>query len=452
MRKTIWVAAIALLFSLSLQSSYAAVWGKDHFTNLPLTSHEGKEVRFFDDLIKDKVVVINFIYTTCPDVCPLETAQLVRVQRILGDRIGKDVFFYSITIDPEIDTPEVLKDYRSRYGAKWDFYTGDKDDIITIRRKLGLYIEDIEGGPKNHNVSMIIGNQKTDRWMKRQPFENPYVLADQIGNWLHGWKAPQDVKDFANAPSIPNISDGEKLFRTRCLSCHSIDGSADDKAIGPDLLGVTMRRDRTWLINWLKAPDKMLEEKDPIAMALYERYNKVAMPNMSLGKVDVMDLLDYFEEKDQLAFADEKDKENRNLVNITQKKVEPKQGSEAVGDVVVVLRAWVREAMPDARMNAGYMTLINAGTKDVALVGIETKAYKSAEVHEMKMVDGMMEMNEIPKLVVPAKGKAQLKPGGKHLMLMGPHRHMAKGETVDMTLVFDSGEKQNISVAVKSSR
>ncbi len=101
-------------------------WGADYFPNVRLTTHEGDAVRFFDDLIKDKVVVINFMYTSCPDVCPLETAKLAELQAILGDRVGRDVFLYSITIDPKIDTPLVLREYAERYGARpgWQFLTG----------------------------------------------------------------------------------------------------------------------------------------------------------------------------------------------------------------------------------------------------------------------------------------------------------------------------------------
>ncbi len=94
-----------------------SVWGADYFPNVPLVTHEREIVRFFDDLIKEKVVVINFIFTRCPDVCPLETARLLEVQKILGDRVGKDVFMYSITIEPDYDTPEVLKRYAKKFPA-----------------------------------------------------------------------------------------------------------------------------------------------------------------------------------------------------------------------------------------------------------------------------------------------------------------------------------------------
>ena len=292
------VAAVVIIVCGNLPA-FAATWGANYFPNVPLITQDGDTVHFFDDLIKDKIVAVNFIYTTCPDSCPLETAQLVRVQDILGDRLGHDVFFYSITIDPEHDTPEVLKAYKAKFGANWTFLTGKESDIILLRRKLGLYIEEIQDGSNNHNVSMIIGNQATGRWMKRSPFENPHVLADQLGNWLTGWKAPPKGKDYASAPKLRNISRGEQIFRTRCATCHTVTGHELVGALGPDLLGITQRREMTWLLNWLRAPDQMLENKDPIAMALYKKYNNLAMPNARLNKQEALALIDYFNEETQ---------------------------------------------------------------------------------------------------------------------------------------------------------
>ena len=101
-------------------------WGPDYFPNVPLTTQEGRSVRLYDDLLKDKIVAIDLIYTTCQYQCPLETARLVQVQRLLGDRVGKDIFFYSITIDPEHDTPAVLKAYAEKFhaGPGWLRSTG----------------------------------------------------------------------------------------------------------------------------------------------------------------------------------------------------------------------------------------------------------------------------------------------------------------------------------------
>src|ERR1044072_2557808 len=79
-----------------------------YFPNFELTTHEGKKVRFYDDLIKDKIIVINFMYAQCEGICPGITTNLVKVQKLLGDRVGKDIFMYSFTLKPEQDTPEAL--------------------------------------------------------------------------------------------------------------------------------------------------------------------------------------------------------------------------------------------------------------------------------------------------------------------------------------------------------
>ena len=445
MGKYLRVAAFALFITVNVPAlSAASPWGANYFPNVPLITHEGKTVNFFDDLIKDRIVAINFIYTHCPDTCPLETAQLVQVQKILGDRLGKDVFFYSISIDPENDTPSVLKEYRERFKARWTFLTGKKSDIIKLRRKLGLYVEEIQDGSNNHNVNMIIGNQATGRWMKRAPFENPYVLADQIGNWLTGWKAPPRGDNYANAPELRSIPRGEQIYRTRCATCHSLTGNELAGALGPDLLGVTQRREMDWLLNWLKAPDQMLKNKDPIAMALYKQYNNLAMPNMRLNKEEVLALLDYIDDEMQRVAGKSEHKSADTPVaaafSVSQDK--------PAGDVVAIMNAWVREAHPNANVNAGYMTLVNVSPEEVRLVNVESEAFKNIEVHEMATVDGLMEMREVTDLIIPAHGQIHFEPGGKHLMLMGPREQVTTGQKIDMTLTFKSGRKQTLSVQV----
>ena len=441
MRVSFSVAAIAVILTAMVPAASASSpWGANYFPNVPLVTDDGETVYFFEDLIKDKIVSINFIYTTCVDTCPLETAQLVRVQRLLGDRLGKDVFFYSISIDPEHDTPAVLKEYKERFGAKWTFLTGNNDDIIKLRRKLGLYIEEIQDGSNNHNVNMIIGNQATGRWMKRSPFENPHVLADQIGNWLTDWKAPSRGDDYANAPKLRSIPPGERLFRTRCATCHTVTGDEPEDALGPDLLGVTKERELNWLINWLRAPDQMLEKKDPIAMALYAQYNNLAMPNLRLNQQEAMDLLDYINEESQRVAA--------NSANESSGAPTAAADTQQAGDVVGIMNAWVRETDAAAKANAGYMTLINVAAKDVTLVKIESDAFEKIEMHEMATVDGLMAMRQVKDLAIPANGQVKFAPGGWHLMLNGPRQHLTTGQVVDMTLVFKSGMKQKVSVSV----
>ncbi len=218
--------------------------------------------------------------------------------------MGKDVFFYSISIDPEVDTPEKLKAYSEKFGAGsgWTFLTGNEEDITLLRKKMGLYIPDIEGRTlSDHNVSLVIGNQALGRWVKRSPYENPYVLANQLGSWLHNWKqARGDRNRYEDAPEIRQISDGEMKYRNLCSSCHVISGGLakvpNARQVGPDLFGVVENRDRAWLERWLTEPEKMLAEKDPIAVALKAQYS-VAMPNFSLSPSDIQYLIEYMEEE-----------------------------------------------------------------------------------------------------------------------------------------------------------
>ena len=115
---------------------------RNRFLNVALTTHEGREVRFYDDLIKGKTVLLNVMYTVCAAeaICPLGTANLVEVQRLLGPRVGEDIFMYSITLDPVNDTPGVLKSYAKAFGVKpgWEFLTGEKDDHRTPAPQPGL--------------------------------------------------------------------------------------------------------------------------------------------------------------------------------------------------------------------------------------------------------------------------------------------------------------------------
>jgi copper(I)-binding protein len=294
---------------------------------------------------------------------------------------------------------------------------------------------------------MIIGNQTTGRWMKRSPFENPYVLADQMGNWLNDWKAPPRGKNYVSAPKLRSISPGEHLFRTRCATCHTLTGNEAPDSLGPDLLGVTQHRDMVWLLNWLRAPDQMLANNDPVAIALYNKYGKLAMPNMRLNKQEAMDLILYMEEETQrLAVETEQKSSEDSVIEMSME-----NQTKSPGDVLAIRNAWVREAHPEAKANAGYFTLINLGSEELTLVQVESDNFNSIEMHEMTTINGLMEMKRVANLTIPVNSQVQFEPGGKHLMLMGPQEHLSTGQVVDMTLTFKSGRKQSISVNVASN-
>jgi protein SCO1/2 len=134
-----------------------------YFPNVPLQTHEGRSVRFYDDLVKGRKVIINFTFTTCTGTCPRTSANLARVQEMLGDRIGRDIFLISLSIDPEHDTPAVLKEYANTFGARpgWTFATGRNEDITAVRRRLGLYDNaDIT----QHMGLLTFGNEPEGKW------------------------------------------------------------------------------------------------------------------------------------------------------------------------------------------------------------------------------------------------------------------------------------------------
>jgi protein SCO1 len=269
-------------------------WGANYFPNVTFTTQDGQTVHFYDDLLKGKIVVIDLIYTHCVDACPLETARLAQVQRMLGDRMGKDIFFYSITIDPEHDTPAQLKQYAESYhaGPGWLFLTGKKEDIDLVSKKLGLYSPPNPRNRDGHIPAVLLGNEATGQWMRNSATDNPRFLATLIGNWLNSWKNHQaeGEKSYAEAAPLNIDNKGQYIFATHCAACHTI-GHGDK--IGPDLAGVTHVRERSWLAQFITTPDKLIAGNDPIATELFKKYKQVNMPNLRLAQVDVDALIDY---------------------------------------------------------------------------------------------------------------------------------------------------------------
>ena len=135
-----------------------------YFSDVELINQDGQKMRFYSDLLKDKVVVINTFFTTCTGVCPPINRNLEKVQEALGDRLGKDAFLISLSVDPETDTPSRLKEYSRRFHARpgWIFLTGKKENVDWALYKLGQYVEAKEG----HTNIIIIGNEPKGLWKK----------------------------------------------------------------------------------------------------------------------------------------------------------------------------------------------------------------------------------------------------------------------------------------------
>jgi protein SCO1/2 len=139
-----------------------------YFPNILLRTQDNRPVRFYDDLIKDKVVMINFMYARCNGSCPGTTENLLQVQRKLGARVGRDVFIYSISLDADHDTPAVLKEYAEAYGTGkgWYFLTGKRAEIELLRHRLGNYDPDpvIDADRARHARMITYGNEATGAW------------------------------------------------------------------------------------------------------------------------------------------------------------------------------------------------------------------------------------------------------------------------------------------------
>ena len=158
-----------------------------HLPNVRLRTHDNRAVRFYDDLVKGKIVVINFMYATCEGICPGLTMNLVKVQNLLGHRVGRDVFMYSITLEPERDTPAVLKAYARDHGAGpgWTFLTGRPADIERLRRSLGFVDPDpeLDADKANHIGNIRYGNEPLMLWAACPGMADPAWIVESI-SWV----------------------------------------------------------------------------------------------------------------------------------------------------------------------------------------------------------------------------------------------------------------------------
>ncbi|HET7503458.1 MAG TPA: SCO family protein [Kofleriaceae bacterium] len=139
-----------------------------YFPDVPLVTHEGKKVRFYADLIKGRCVVMNFMYARCQGICSPITTNLLRVQAILHDRVGRDIFMYSFSLKPDEDTPEALGEYVKvrKVGPGWTFLTGKPDDLEHLRRSLGFTDPDpVRDADKTNHTGMVrYGNEALQLW------------------------------------------------------------------------------------------------------------------------------------------------------------------------------------------------------------------------------------------------------------------------------------------------
>jgi protein SCO1/2 len=149
-----------------------------------LRTHEGQTVRFYDDLLKGKGALINFMFTRCDGVCPGMTQNLTYVQELLGSRVGRDIFMYSISIDAEHDTPERLAQYAApvEIGPGWLFLAGAKADVELLRGRLGFVDSDPapDANPDERTGTVRIGTEPLHRRIKAPGLATPEAIVRSV--------------------------------------------------------------------------------------------------------------------------------------------------------------------------------------------------------------------------------------------------------------------------------
>jgi protein SCO1 len=168
---------------LGKSGSAASGAAQSYFTDVPLVDQHGKTQRLYSDIIKGKVVVITPFFTTCRGSCPHLIDTFAKLQSHYEDRLGKDLYLVSLTVDPETDTPEKLKAYADQYHARagWHFLTGDKESLETALVKLGQHVK----AKEDHSNIFIIGNDSTGLWKKAMGLAPPAEIIKIVDSVLN---------------------------------------------------------------------------------------------------------------------------------------------------------------------------------------------------------------------------------------------------------------------------
>jgi protein SCO1/2 len=146
--------------------------------DVSVVDQDGKPVRFYSDLVQGKVVAVNFVFTTCTTICPPMGANFAKLQKMLGDRVGRDVHLISVSVDPTIDTPQRMKVWGQKFGAGpgWTLVTGGKEEVTRLLKALGVYTPDIN----SHSPLVLVGNEARHQWTRAYGLAAPAKIAELI--------------------------------------------------------------------------------------------------------------------------------------------------------------------------------------------------------------------------------------------------------------------------------
>lgn len=146
--------------------------------DIEVTTQNGEKVNFYRDLIKGKVVAVNFVFTTCTTVCPPMGALFANLQKQNEERLGKDIHLVSVSIDPVVDTPQRLKAWGAKFGARdgWTLVTGDKQDITRLLKAMNVYVANFQ----DHQAVTLLGNETTGEWKRSYGFTSAAKLTAML--------------------------------------------------------------------------------------------------------------------------------------------------------------------------------------------------------------------------------------------------------------------------------
>ena len=176
-------ASVSSAAAVSTPASDAAAEEKarNYFTDTEVIDQNGKKMRFYSDVLKGRVVLISFIFTNCEYACPMQAQKLKQARAMMVPAIKDEVWFVTLSVDPERDTPEAMKKFAERQGvdeSRWIFLTGEKKNLEYLVKKLGQYTEDVEA----HTTLMLAGNTRTRHWARVLPMVPPEGIAQQMRN------------------------------------------------------------------------------------------------------------------------------------------------------------------------------------------------------------------------------------------------------------------------------
>jgi len=160
----------------------APVATKISIPDLPVVNQDGGTQHFYKDLVKGKLVAINFIYTTCTTICPPLGAGFSQIQDRLGARLGAEVFLISVTVDPVVDTPARLKAWGKKFHAKpgWTLVTGNKRNVDNLLKAVGAFTP----AKETHAPIVLLGNEAAGTWLRTHgltPADKVVELIDRLG-------------------------------------------------------------------------------------------------------------------------------------------------------------------------------------------------------------------------------------------------------------------------------